>query len=49
MGIDSLKHLCVDDPDFIEIFEVCTKLVGKYHIDFSEYLIQNGLLFKGAQ
>ena len=49
MGIDSIKHLYIGDPNFGKAFEVCTKMVGKYHNDFYDYLIQNGLLFKGAQ
>jgi hypothetical protein len=49
VGIESLKHLYLDDPDFSEIYQICIKMEGRYHADFSEYLIQNGLLFKGAQ
>ena len=49
VGIESLKHLYLDDSDFSEIYQICTNMEGIYHTNFSEYLIQNGLLFKGAQ
>lgn len=49
MGIDSLKHLYEDDSDFGEAYKACTTLSDRYHTDFTEYLIQDGLLFNGAQ
>ena len=39
VGIDSLKHLYADDPYFVEIFQVCIEMVGRYHTNFYEYLI----------
>lgn len=49
IGIDALKALYAGDSDFGEAFEVCSKLVGKYHTDFLDFLIQYGVLFKGSQ
>lgn len=49
IGINSLKDLYNGDPNFGEIYQVCTTVMDKYHTDFFEYLIQDGLLFKGHQ
>ena len=48
MGIDSLKNLYVDDPYFGEAYKVCLTISNSYCIDFVDYLIQDGLLFKGS-
>ena len=49
IGIKALKDLYKDDVDFGEIYQVFTTLIGRYHIDYSKFLIQDGLLFKGHQ
>ena len=47
IGISALKDLYKDDTDFGHIYQVCTTLMGRYNTYFSEFLIQDGLLFKG--
>ena len=49
LGFDHLKEMYHNDLDFGEAFKVFFELIGKYHTDFSEYIIQNDLLFKGYQ
>ena len=49
IGIDALKNFYEGDQDFGEALKGCTKLIGKYHTYFYEYIIQNDLLFKGSQ
>ena len=49
IGISALKDLYKDDIDFGHIYQVCTTLMVRYNTNFSEYLIQDGLLFKGHQ
>jgi len=49
VGIESLKTMYGVDEDFGEIYQVCTSFGDKYHAEFSKFLIQDGLLFKGVQ
>ena len=49
MGVDALKDMYAKDADFKEAYEVCKKLEGAFHSDFSEFILQDGLLFKGSQ
>ena len=49
MGVDALKGMYVEDGDFSKAYEVCTKLEGSFHSDFSEFIVPDGLLFKGSQ
>lgn len=49
IGIKALKDLYKYDVDFGEIYQVCTTLMDRYHTIFSEFLIQDELLFKGHQ
>ena len=49
IGISALKDLYKDDANFGHIYQVCTTLVGRYNTNFSKFLIQDGLLFKGHQ
>lgn len=37
------------DEDFKEIYKVCTDFDERYHVKFFDFLIQDGLLFKGGQ
>ena len=36
------------DDDFKDIYQVFLDMGDKYHTEFSNYLIQEGLLFKGG-
>ena len=49
IGIEGMKDLYTLDDDFKEIYEVCQSMEGRYHTEFSDFLIQDGLLFKGGQ
>lgn len=40
VGIDSLKSMYDADEDFKEIYKVCKTFGERYHIEFSEFLIQ---------
>ncbi|GLJ13208.1 hypothetical protein SUGI_0207710 [Cryptomeria japonica] len=49
VGIDSLKGMYEGDEDFHEIYKVCSDFSEAYHVEYADYLIQDGLLFKGHQ
>lgn len=49
IGISVMKNMYVVDEDFKEIYKACTEPGERYHVDFSDFLIQDGLLFKGWQ
>ena len=49
MGINSLTDLYKDDLDFGEIHKVFSTLSDAYNTTYLEYLLQNGLLFRGGQ
>ena len=49
VGIEAMKDLYKHDEDFQEIYKVCQTKEGRYNSDFSDFLIQDGLLFKGVQ
>jgi hypothetical protein len=49
LGFDSLKEMYIDDPDFKDAYEACENLVLRDRSQWIEYLIQDGLLFKGNQ
>ena len=49
VGIEGMKDLYSQDEDFKEIYKVCQSMEGRYHTEFSNFLIQDGLLFKGGQ
>ena len=44
-----MKDLCKDDAYFGEIYQLCTTLMDIYKIEFYDFIIQDGLLFKGHQ
>ncbi|XP_057849726.2 uncharacterized protein LOC131060503 [Cryptomeria japonica] len=46
-GLEAMASMYATDEDFKEIYQVCLDMTARYHTDFSDYLIQNGLLFKG--
>lgn len=47
--IDSFKDLYAEDEDFAQIDKVCKEFKNNFHGEFSEYTLQNDLLFKGGQ
>jgi hypothetical protein len=49
LGFDSLKDMYRDDSDFKDAYEACENLVLRDRSQWIEYLIQDGLLFKGNQ
>jgi hypothetical protein len=49
LGFEHLKEMYCDDLDFKEAYEECANHVFKDRIQWIEYLIQDGLLFKGCQ
>ena len=38
-----------DDADFKDIHQACTNLDERYNHEYADFLIQEGLLFKGGQ
>ena len=46
---DSMKKLYEDDADFKEAFEACKNPTERDKIPWLEYIMQDGLLFKGRQ
>jgi hypothetical protein len=49
LGFYSLKEMCRDDSYFKDAYEACGNLVLRDRSQWIEYLIQDGLLFKGNQ
>ena len=49
VGINALKGMYKDDNDFKYIYKVCSNFSETYHTKYDDYLIQNGLIFKGNQ
>jgi hypothetical protein len=49
LGFDHLKEMYHSDPDFGEAYEACANPVLRDRSQWAEYLIQDGLLFKGCQ
>ena len=49
LGFDSLKEMYRDDLDFKDSYEACENIVLRDRSQWIEYLIQDGLLFKGNQ
>ena len=49
LGFDSLKDMYIDDSDFKDAYEACQNPVLRDRSQWVEYLIQDGLLFKGNQ
>jgi len=48
LSFENLKEMCCDDPYFKEVYEACENHVLRNIIQWEEYLIQDGLLFKGS-
>jgi hypothetical protein len=49
LGFENLKKIYCDDPNFKEAYEACVNHVLRDRSQWVEYLIQDGLLFKGFQ
>jgi hypothetical protein len=49
LGFDSLKDMYRDDPDFKDAYEACENPVLRDRSQWIEYMVQDGLLFKGNQ
>jgi hypothetical protein len=49
LGFDSLKDMYRDDSDIKDAYEACENHVLRDRSQWIEYLIQDGLLFKGNQ
>jgi hypothetical protein len=49
LRFEHLKDMYCDDIDFMEAYEVCANPVLRDKIQWEEYMIQEGLLFKGNQ
>jgi hypothetical protein len=49
LGFDSLKEIYRDDSYFKDTYEACENPILRDRTQWIEYLIQDGLLFKGNQ
>jgi hypothetical protein len=49
LGFDDLRDMYRDDPDFEEAYEAAENPILRDMIQWTEYMIQEGLLFKGNQ
>jgi hypothetical protein len=47
LGFDDLRNMYVDDPDFQEAYEAAENPVLRDRSLWIEYMIQEGLLFRG--
>jgi hypothetical protein len=47
LGLEHLKEIYSDDPHFKEAYEACVNRVLRDRSKWEEYMIQEGLLFKG--
>jgi hypothetical protein len=49
LGFEHLKEMYKENPNFNKAYEACENPLTRYRIQWMEYLIQEGLLFKGNQ
>ena len=49
LGFNNLKEMYRDESDFKESYEACENPVLRDKIQWTEYMIQDGLLFRGNQ
>jgi hypothetical protein len=49
LGFDDLRDMYADDPDFKEAYEAAENPVLRDRSQWIEYMIQEGLLFRGNQ
>ena len=48
VGFDELKNLYPEDPNFFEAWKACKEPVTLDKTRWIDYLIQDGMLFKGS-
>lgn len=49
VGIENFKEMYPGDPDFAKPYKVCTDYANHFHHEYSDFTLQEGLLFKGNQ
>jgi hypothetical protein len=49
LGFDKIKEMYRDEPDFKEAYEASENPILKDRIQWTEYMIYDGLLFRGNQ
>jgi hypothetical protein len=49
LGFEHLKDMYCEDEDFKEAYEACTNPVLRDRIQWTDYMVHEGLLFKGNQ
>jgi hypothetical protein len=49
LGFHNLKEMCRDDPDFKEAYKAFENPILRDRSQWTEYMIQGGLLFRGNQ
>jgi hypothetical protein len=49
LGFDDLKDMYADDEDFAKVYEAVENPALRYRIPWIDYMIQEGLLFRGNQ
>ena len=49
VAMNALKGMYKDANDFKDIYKVCFDFSEAYYTEYIDYLIQNGLQFKGHQ
>ena len=49
VGVSTLKYMYPTDEDLRESYQVCMQLGDGYHTNFLDYIIQEGLFFKGSK
>jgi hypothetical protein len=49
LGFDDLRNMYRDDPDFKKAYEAAENPILRDRSQWTEYIIQEGLLFKGNQ
>jgi hypothetical protein len=49
VGFDDLKDMYRDDPDFKKVYEATENTILRDRSQWVEYMIQEGLLFRGNQ
>ena len=49
VGFKELMNLYLEDPNFVEAWKVCTIHVTLDRMKWLDYIVQDGMLFKGSQ
>ena len=49
MGIEALNDMYPTDEDFKEAYKVCNQFENNFHSDYSNFILQEGLLINGSQ